>query len=397
VAAAGSNGSSRSSPVLCAPTVAKLEYIRNLDGVRGVALLMVVFCHLWYLPLGWIAMQVFFVLSGFLITRILVASKQPSLKQYLGRFYVRRLLRIFPVYYGYILGLLLVMLITGYPQELKRYLLYLVTYTYNWTRADTTWQMVPMATHFWSLAVEEQFYLVWPFAVFFLPTVGLRRVCVVIVLLSPALRWWLGKSYTDMGLNPIAVVDAIYWNTFAQMDGFAWGALLALLPEATKRWLTPRRVILATAVLFFAGGIGFRWLDSSLDEWAWWYAGYQWPLGLHPHGDQHIWGYTVLDACAAGLIYYLASTRDLWLLTNRFIIELGRLSYGMYVLHVAAIWLFQEYLANTESLGPYLKNASGRLNVLGVCGVWIVLYGAGKLVYVFYERPFLRLKSKFAS
>jgi peptidoglycan/LPS O-acetylase OafA/YrhL len=375
------------------PTV---QYIRNLDGVRGIALLMVVFCHLLYLPLGWIAMQVFFVLSGYLITRILVASKRPSLKEFLGRFYIRRLLRIFPVYYGYLMVLALVMVFTGYPAELERYLLSLVTYTYNWTRPDPTWQMVPMATHFWSLAVEEQFYLVWPFAVFFLPTVGLRRLCIFIVLLSPVLRWSLGNTYTESGLNPIAVVDSIYWNTFAQMDGFAWGALLALLPESTKRLLTPRRVIWATAALFVAGGIGFRWMDSSLDEWSWWFAGYQWPLGLHPRGGQHIWAYTVLDVCAAGLIYFLVSSRDLWLFSNRLIVELGRLSYGMYVLHVAAIWLFQDKLGNIEMLRPYLKNDSGRLSVLGICGVWIVLYGAGKLVYVYYERPFLRLKDRFS-
>jgi hypothetical protein len=63
---------------------------------------------------------------------------------------------------------------------------------------------------------------------------------------------------------------------------------------------------------------------------------------------------------------------------------------------VAAIWLFQDKLGNIEMLRPYLKNDSGRLSVLGVYGVWIVLYGAGKLVYVYCARPFLRLKDRFS-
>ena len=150
-----------------------MNAIKNLDGVRGIAILLVVLFHLpmqpgWggalglTLPFGWMGVQLFFVLSGFLITRILISSKEQPFGAYLRRLYVRRVLRIFPLYYGFLLALGAVYLATALPEPLERYWPYLATFTWNWTRADAAWEESNRFVHLWSLSVEEQFYLVWP-------------------------------------------------------------------------------------------------------------------------------------------------------------------------------------------------------------------------------------------
>ena len=157
------------------------RYIPELDGLRALAIVGVLLFHL-HVPgaeFGWAGVQLFFVLSGFLITGILLNSKARS--DYFSRFYVRRTLRIFPIYF-LLLGLVLVYALlrrlpySGFPW----YAFYFQNYYIGWTSNHT--QFPGLFAHTWSLAVEEQFYLLWPLIVWVLSPRSLIAFCCMLIV-----------------------------------------------------------------------------------------------------------------------------------------------------------------------------------------------------------------------
>src|ERR1700744_1968541 len=130
-----------------------MPHIKSLDGIRAISVLTVVLFHLGLAPFGWIGVQVFFVLSGYLITGILMRAKAEASIEYFGRFYWRRSLRIFPVYFVF-LGFA-AFWFASFRDDWP----WLVTYTADFARLRGTDISAPFV-HLWSLAVEEQFYLI---------------------------------------------------------------------------------------------------------------------------------------------------------------------------------------------------------------------------------------------
>ena len=150
-----------------APTVR----VPGLDGIRALAVLLVVFYHLNLLGLGWVGVQVFFVLSGFLITRLLLELRDGrALGSYLRTFFGRRVLRIFPLYYLFLVVALLLsaLAIPSQAGPVQHQWPYVATFTYNWWGMTRFHEKTWFLDHLWSLAIEEQFYLLWPFLVFWL-------------------------------------------------------------------------------------------------------------------------------------------------------------------------------------------------------------------------------------
>jgi peptidoglycan/LPS O-acetylase OafA/YrhL len=206
--------------------------IEALDGVRGLAILAVVCMHATLfakvdprldgepvtrlLLLGWCGVDLFFVLSGFLITGILLRAK--GAPHYFRNFYARRALRIFPLYYA-VLALLLFVLdrpaATGAEQA--SYLLYYQNFAWLWGH-DAHADLARTVT--WSLAVEEQFYLVWPAVVLLVSRRALPWLCGVLAVSAILLRFvLLGRG-----------VDVVYFLTPCRLDALAAGACLAVLP-----------------------------------------------------------------------------------------------------------------------------------------------------------------------
>jgi peptidoglycan/LPS O-acetylase OafA/YrhL len=175
--------------------------IPALDGIRGIAILCVMLYHFTFYGgieptlivdkvyyhtalVGWFGVDLFFVLSGFLITGILYDTA--SAPQYFRNFYARRVLRIFPLYYGtlavFFFLIPLVIDISDTFEELLRDQLWYWSYLVNVQIALEYWPSFFALGHFWSLAVEEQFYLVWPLVVFFLKRRSLIAICVVCIV-----------------------------------------------------------------------------------------------------------------------------------------------------------------------------------------------------------------------
>jgi peptidoglycan/LPS O-acetylase OafA/YrhL len=183
-------------------TAFKPRHVPALDGLRAIAVLMVLLCHFQLATPHWIwrvlhqggfGVYLFFVLSGFLITRILLSEKNKP--AYFRNFYARRTLRIFPLYYG-VLALQFWVLLPIFPTPRiladAHYQGWLWAYGYNILTAvkghfvfSSDWMWLG---HFWSLAVEEQFYVVWPFIVLALGRETLLKLCIGIVALTPILR-----------------------------------------------------------------------------------------------------------------------------------------------------------------------------------------------------------------
>ena len=225
-----------------------------LDGLRGIAVLMVMVFHFWgYLTetgtmlwervystaagMGWAGVDLFFVLSGFLITGILYDSRSDP--HYYQVFYARRIVRIFPLYYASLALFFWVMpfilrllhhqeLSVTHDSALAR--LFAWSYLLNWYEGLKQFSVMPLPLqHFWSLAIEEQFYLVWPFLVLTLARRRLMALCGGLMALAFALRvlmYW------------IHIPTAAYTLTFCRADALAIGAIVALSVRDPRDWKT---------------------------------------------------------------------------------------------------------------------------------------------------------------
>lgn len=212
-----------------APTVSSSSraHIPALDGLRGLAILLVLMAHL-YVPAsvklravanaGWIGVDLFFVLSGFLITGILLEAKgQPG---YFRQFYARRARRIFPIYYlALVLGIFVLPAVPSIVR-LRELQIWFWTYTVNVAQAVHGLRGMPeFWAIYWSLAVEEQFYLLWPLVVLLAGTATLRRLC----LMGIAGAWLLRPALVAWGVPG----DVIYVQLFTRMDALLAGAWVA--------------------------------------------------------------------------------------------------------------------------------------------------------------------------
>jgi peptidoglycan/LPS O-acetylase OafA/YrhL len=214
--------------------------IYGLDGLRAIAFLLVFFFHTDYLEFGWVGVQLFFVLSGFLITGILIKMKQNlSPGDYFVKFYGRRLLRIFPLYYFYLilmLGVTTFLVYNGYkPSVMKLFqtqLPYALGYIYDFHYASVDYRHLYFLVHFWSLSVEEQFYIFWPLIIFLTPEKYRKGVLTGIIFLGPLFRILvtLAYKYSLLSFLNQTLPMAVYPLPFNHIDAFGLGAFIACYP-----------------------------------------------------------------------------------------------------------------------------------------------------------------------
>jgi peptidoglycan/LPS O-acetylase OafA/YrhL len=340
-----------------------MKKIPQLDAVRGLAVLLVLLhntniypsLHLGLISTnGWMGVDLFFVLSGFLITGILLDAKQSD--GYFKNFYARRCLRIWPLYYSALLFMFAVVPLLrpsqahaifeprsspwwAYPVFLQNFLVPIPT----------------MATGLlgvtWSLAVEEQFYLVWPLVVRFCTEGQLRRIAIAIICLSPALRFYLSLHQVN-----------IYSNTFCRLDGLMAGALLALVTRAAN--FLPSKLVTPAWILF---------LVST-------------PLALVIETFHARWiGFSFIAAASVSFVYLALFSTQRWLqalLTNRFLVYTGTISYGIYLLEKIPLDAEKAFHLDQH---PFLA-----LPITTAA-----TYVMASLSWRILEKPFLRLKRFF--
>jgi len=354
----------------------------SLDGLRGIAVTLVVLFHYGYCFPGWVGVQLFFVLSGFLITRGLVDTRDRNAGQYFGRFYWRRTLRIFPLNYLAIAVAAVAYLGWKVPARFDASWPWLVTYTTNFLRM-TAADVSECFIHFWSLAVEEQFYLVWPAVVYWVAPRHFRSLVLALIALGPVLRAALAVGLSRWGYADALLGQAIYVNPLSSLDAFATGALLVVAPE----WLRSvrRRTLLASLLVAGIVGVAHVLVMHRQGGVFWPAFGYDMYL-MRNHA--YVWGYTLLNlVCGVAVAYCVVSPEAKPLLEHPWLRYLGRISYGIYVIHFPLLVLKNHWFGET----PGLLDLRHALLFLVYAASTL---GLAAMSFAWFESPILRWKDR---
>lgn len=287
--------------------------IPALDGVRAIAVIGVIASHSGLFGLGWVGVDIFFGLSGYLITGILLDAKAAAAgaRGYFAPFYMRRVLRILPLAWGFAI-------FTAAIRGEWNGLLWYLGFAVNWLPHSPPPRGLG---HYWSLAVEEQFYLVWPAVVLFASRTRLLQISIAIIAFNIVCRF-------GVSLWPPDFANAQFRDlaTFARADTLLVGALLAQR-ERNGGWGREVRWALPIAVL---AGLCFAALRMLEREGSMPMLTYnlKWPL--------------LALGVGAGLVVVL--TRPPRMLQWRWLVWIGKVSYGVYIIHpLFAQWLHEQF------------------------------------------------------
>lgn len=356
-------------------------HIGALDGIRGIAILAVLIFHygrsagtfgfdhplLKVTGIGWAGVDLFFVLSGFLITGILYDSR--GSQHFFRNFYARRALRIFPLYYGVLLLVVLLSVLwvdAGVWPTMSFW--WIAAYLTNAVMAVEGMETPGILSHYWSLAIEEHFYLVWPFVVAMFPRRTLMMIAVGMVVFALALRIIALQQGLDTG--------AIYVLTPMRVDALAAGAFCALAVRGPGG-VAP--FVRAAWFALIAGGSAVLLLMASRHT-----------VFSEDPGMMTI-GYTLLAVTFSGALVVGITWPPLNAVLNSGVLRwFGRYSYGLYVWHVVInMMLFYTPLKGQLGIDEPLENL-GYL-AAGFCIVMTVAY----LSYNLFEKRLLNLKKYF--
>jgi peptidoglycan/LPS O-acetylase OafA/YrhL len=363
-----------------------------LDGVRGLAILLVMAHHygqllvplhpidvpvLYATSAGWVGVDLFFVLSGFLITGILYDTRRA--RNYFQSFYARRILRIFPLSYTALTFFFCLLPLLGSKAlgETASRWPWFWFYGTNFLIVRHGWPS-RYVQHFWSLAIEEQFYLVWPLLVFLLPRRWLIALSVGIVIGAAALR---GVFYTDL-----ASVHTNFTHTLTRADALALGAAIALLLRDQQGVLWLRRLapwilaVVAPAALWFVAR------SSHQPAWTLW----------GPRGQ--IMGYSIVALSFAATIAWSVTSRPGSFLNrffgNRPLRFFGRYSYAIYVIHLPVDTAARAWGLHVKPIAEKIGAVTPVLLVYSVLA-GAVTVGLALLSWNLLEERFLALKRHF--
>ncbi|AFK05720.1 acyltransferase 3 (plasmid) [Emticicia oligotrophica DSM 17448] len=345
----------------------------SLNGLRAISILLVIFRHLeieYHLLLdklpnalkpfyiffsdGQLGVNMFFVISGFLITTLLIVEEEKTKTVSLKNFYIRRTLRIFPAYYFYLLVLLILQL-TNVIYINNESWLTAVTYTkyFNWS---SDW----FTSHGWSLSIEEHFYLMFPLIFTFGDKIR-KRASLFLILIVPVIKV-LVHFYPVSWINDYTIFKRIDALVIGCVIAFYKDSLLNLLDKHFKTWFYLSLVILF--VIGFLPGIGER-LNLNLD------------FIIIPFGSRYG---TFANICiGVVLLYSIYGHKGIWfkLLNTKVLDYIGLLSYSIY--------LWQQLFISGSSLS---WASSFPLNIL-------FFISAALFSYYCIEKPFLKFKDKF--
>jgi len=357
--------------------------IPELDGIRAIAIWMVLLLHVFYgfknppgaldflpgpisqiLGHGWLGVDLFFLLSGFLITGILLDTKEHP--NYFRNFYLRRVLRIMPLYFT--LVFIWACLYRGY----RRYFLLSTVFGAN---------LAPLfhihAPHgpdvLWSLAVEEHFYLLWPAIVFLVSRRKLLLLCFVILAGSPILRGFCASQ----GMNP----ELIYNLSWFRFDGLAGGAVIAIWARShyvtTKTAARLAVALLSVLILMTLVGAHFGLLGTKTVA----------AVGLRY--TQAYLGFGALFL----LVFVHRGTKWTSLLRGRFMQLSGALSYCLYLIHLS-LGDGYRYAMNHQ----HLVHLDPTMGIFARAAFMLIAsFGIAMLSRRYLEGRFLGLKERFAS
>lgn len=320
--------------------------IEQLDGIRTVAIAAVFLHHTLHVKLLWMGVDLFFILSGFLITGILIGNKSQSIGRYFGHFYERRARRILP---PYALLLVVTSVIFGLAWAHQWYFYFFLM---NFVLAFHVPHPQSLDV-LWSLAVEEQFYLLWPLVVYFLSEQAIAWSAAAVVLAAPFLRWFCTPLF------------AYHWPIYAltpfRMDLLAVGALISILwrkrQDVIKRFGHYGLIFSALALLTLAALSRQPGFTTTANT-----------------PETNLWIYELSLIACTGAILWALSGKGTGALTLSPVRYIGRISYTIYLIHFTVLMVVARYL-------------SGIWAITGVTLIATILYAA--ISWVVFEKPLL--------
>lgn len=357
-----------------------LNYRPDIDGLRAIAVASVVLYHLSksLLPGGFVGVDIFFVISGYLITKLISKELTETSKFSFKTFYLRRVRRLFPALFA---TLLLSVALAYYllsPADLIAFSKSLIAAVFSvsnlffWSEAgyfDTDSSLKPLL-HTWSLSVEEQFYFIWPAVLVGLFALNRPRLIPIFVLVVGLLSWlfnewffsqqatitsWFGTKDNQSALDIAST--AFYWLPFRVFE-FSIGAILVWLPKPAIRWK------LSAELLFVVGLSMVAWSMIGFDD------GIEFPSSA-----------ALLPCIGAGLMIYSGPSHGLSLLvSNRVMVGVGLISYSLYLIHWPLIVFYKYYVGD-------------ELNALEGLSLGLLALVLAYLMYRFIEQPFRKTKS----
>ncbi|MFZ4455590.1 MAG: acyltransferase family protein [Bacteroidales bacterium] len=346
-----------------------LKYYKNLDGLRGIASLMVLVFHFFITPnssyltnrsvyqsltlFGQHGVSLFFVLSGFVITRILINSKEDE--NYFVRFYWKRALRILPLYYIFLFAFYFALDLLKWS-NISHQLPYLLYYQ----NFDTIFNFVALGpSHYWSLAIEEHFYLIWPLVVYFVPTRNLLKVIFILFVAVFLVKYVM--LFHGIGISKF---------TFARIDQLLFGAILSIM-ELKNMFKNDK-----TRIYLFLILIGTLLINAILFLQA---NNYPFWTELLKYTTLGLLFFTFL-----GWLITLNGDHPLnVLLSSKVLQYLGKISYGIYIWHILVLFILNKYFLTKNLILDF--SLSIALSIL-----------VAHISFYYYERQFLKLKNKYA-
>lgn len=350
----------------------QFQYYKSIDNLRGFAILLVLIAHFAgyigdFFDSGYYGVDLFFTISGFLITNILINQENQSFGHAYKNFMGRRILRIFPIYY-----LTIFILYLFEYQPIQEYIFYHITYTFNYAWVI---ENIPLSavSHFWSLCVEEQFYLFWPIIVLLLS----GKPKVLLYLLLSIILFGIAQMVFNIipQLSPFNKI-----NLLTRMSSLGMGALAAILIKMnklpysffTKKWIEYTMLFILILFLF---------LEVDIK-------------------------YAILPVCSfyfiiKGAKFGFTSSALKWIENSNKLLFIGTISYGIYIYHLPIDYYTTKYLfdpiwhnINFKSLGvleklqyhPWIFKFP-LYSTLSISIAWIS--------HSYLEKPILKLKDVF--
>lgn len=369
-------------------------YVPQLDGLRFWAFVLVFFYHLPSATLalrqypllstvvtalkgyGWVGVDLFFVLSAFLITTLLIYEREREGRISLKDFYIRRTLRIWPLYYfmlllGFVVFPAMGLFQAGFESEkyggmVRAHLLPHLTFLGNYSVGLFGFAPSRALSHMWTISLEEQFYILWPAILVLVGRSGRRLTIVLVGLLFLAL---LTRFYFSVGQfkHPM-----IWTNLISRLDPFVLGSGLAIYRARVSGTGRFNILKVAVGILLILAVTRFPNIPSQSIHVTWQY--------LSVAGGMTF----LIDAalCSRGSVVLV-------LLANRLVVKLGKLGYGLYAFHLIGIFTATQITTGVGLVDPFWNW------VTIVFIAFVVTLGLAWVSYQVLEKPFLRIKERF--
>jgi peptidoglycan/LPS O-acetylase OafA/YrhL len=398
-----------------------IGYIESIDGIRGLFMLSVLLVHLhlanFKIPafLAQFSLHLFFVLSAFLISSILYKQKEraTSFKAFAKDFYIKRALRILPLYWAYILffiGFAIILRLVaptientflGVIYDIKHFGWMLLTFTFNyrelfaWSQ-DLSHLRCHVFPHLWSISIEEQFYLIIPTVIYFLSKKSIRNISIIVILIYPFIRIF-GFQYlrevvqmkATFGEESNVLFNFFYRSSLFQFDAFFYGLLIPLVNINNKK------IIYAFYVFFIALLLGnqiyssyifsiqnkMSFLDSIANT-----------MVLYKNGQYTIINtlYNLVSFCLVYIAVYFPNSFFNKLYGVDFLKKIGKIVYGFYVYH--AVFALLTLALYYGFLIKWIPNILADFIAIIFCIT--TTYYFAKFSYYKFEMRFLKLKPK---